>query len=408
METKKVTAEVLTGRHANNMILNLDIFGSIGGKDGVRLVDVAAKLSTPNISEIRLRINSDGGDVTEGFAIYNMLAAHPARKTVRVEGLAASIASMIAMVGDEIEMVDGAFMMAHQPFAVTKGTASDLRSTAGTLDKMCSGMIQVYTERTKQSKDEILAILENETWMNAADAVKAGFADKVVSAKKVSVNAQWGNLTAYAHVPDAVQKMAELSQAKPKASGEDMDEDKVMAKLGELDEKFGKHVAAYSEFADKVSKKLFAEIAEEEEAPAPQATADELPVEEEEEEEGEEMKAHADTLKALAQATSEVAQMRAQLTSIARVGFEAKVSESIKSGKLLPSLKEWALGQTEENFDKYLGSLGDAKFPVNAEHKENASITPSVELTPQEKKLAKAFGLPEEAVIAYNKANPKK
>lgn len=131
-----------------------------------------------NISEIVLRINSPGGEVFDGFAIYNALKEHAARIVVHIDGLAASIASVIAMAGDEIIMGEGAMMMIHDPWTIALGDADDMRKVAEMLDKVGEGLIDAYVTRTKQSRAVVDEWMKAETWFTADEAIEHGFADK--------------------------------------------------------------------------------------------------------------------------------------------------------------------------------------------------------------------------------------
>jgi ATP-dependent Clp endopeptidase proteolytic subunit ClpP len=169
--------------------LDIHIYDVIGAQlfsDGVRAKDVLAKVSAAKSEKtINIRINSAGGDVFEGTAIYNVLAAHPARKVVTIDGIAASMASVIAMVGDEIVMPDNALMMIHDPSAFVGGNASDMRKTAEVLDKSRTNLANIYAARTSQPLDKVLSMMSAETWMTANEAKALGFADKVTAAVKM-------------------------------------------------------------------------------------------------------------------------------------------------------------------------------------------------------------------------------
>jgi len=151
--------------------------------------DVQAALKGITAPAIDLYINSPGGSVFEGLAIHNLIKAHPAKVTAHVIGLAASIASVIAMAGDEIVMADGAMMMIHSPSLATGGNAAALRRDAALLDQVEQSLIDVYAGRTKTPRAAIKAMLDKETWFGAADAVKAKLADRVSA--PVAMAAQW-------------------------------------------------------------------------------------------------------------------------------------------------------------------------------------------------------------------------
>jgi ATP-dependent Clp protease protease subunit len=132
-----------------------------------------------NAQKVTLLINSPGGSVFDGLAIYNVLRQSKADITVRVMGVAASAASFIAMAGKKIVMPKNSFMMVHNPMAVAIGNADEMREWADTLDKIAASLVGIYTARTGKSEDEIKALLDAETWMTADEAVELGFADEV-------------------------------------------------------------------------------------------------------------------------------------------------------------------------------------------------------------------------------------
>jgi ATP-dependent protease ClpP protease subunit len=138
------------------------------------------------VSTINCRINSPGGNVFEGMTIYNLLASHQARIVVHVDGLAASIASVIAMAGDEINMADNAMMMIHNAWGIGMGSAEDLRKTADVLDSITGTIGATYTKRTGVKEDKVRAMMDAETWMTAADAKTDGFCDNVVDNMKMA------------------------------------------------------------------------------------------------------------------------------------------------------------------------------------------------------------------------------
>jgi len=154
--------------------------------DGLTAKSFAEELkSHGDLSEIRLLINSPGGDVFDGMAIYNTLLRHKARKIVEIDGLAASIASIIAMVGDEIRIGENAMFMIHDPWSVAIGTAGDFRQQADVLDAITEQLVTTYTARTKQDRQQIRDWMAAETWFSGAEAKEAGFADAVTPAKQV-------------------------------------------------------------------------------------------------------------------------------------------------------------------------------------------------------------------------------
>lgn len=163
-----------------------------------------------DVEGIDLFINSEGGDVFAAQAIYSTLRRHPAKVHTFVDGLAASAASLVAMAGDTITMPRNAMLMLHSPWAAAVGNAGDLRAVAEDLDRVRESMIAVYAERSGKSKDEIVSILDNETWYTAQEAVAAGFADEVEGARKIaasinrdvlSINGRQVDLSAFLRFP---------------------------------------------------------------------------------------------------------------------------------------------------------------------------------------------------------------
>lgn len=141
-----------------------------------------------NATAIKLRVNSYGGEVFDGFAIYNLLLDHPAKKTVIVDGVAASISSVISMAADKGSLImhENAQMMIHDPFVGVIGDADDLRNFASVLDNMKLGAIMAYQRHAKDlSKEALSSLMSKDTWLTAAAAKEKGLADQVVEAVTV-------------------------------------------------------------------------------------------------------------------------------------------------------------------------------------------------------------------------------
>lgn len=146
---------------------------------GVSAKDFVEDLRKVNTKNILLRINSPGGDVFDGIAILNALRAHKAHKVVMIDGIAASIAAIIAMAGDEIVMADNAFMMIHNSWGFAVGNANDMMALAAVLEKIDGSVAQTFAGRTGISEKDIRAMMDAETWMAAKDAVAQKFADRI-------------------------------------------------------------------------------------------------------------------------------------------------------------------------------------------------------------------------------------
>jgi len=156
--------------------------------------------------EITVRINSPGGAVSDGIAIYNALARFPGHVTVMIDGLAASIASLIAMAGETVQMASNALLMIHAPWTFTEGDADELRDTADVLDLHAEAMVSGYAEKSGKPRAEILKIMKAETWLTAEEAVAAGFADEVIAPAEMAALARF-DLTKFKHAPTRKSKM---------------------------------------------------------------------------------------------------------------------------------------------------------------------------------------------------------
>jgi ATP-dependent Clp protease, protease subunit len=138
------------------------------------------------VAELTVRINSPGGSVFDGVAIYNALKRHDAAITVWIDGIAASIASMIAMAGDEVVMPENAMLVLHDPSGLVMGTATDMRAMADALDRMTAGMVAAYRDKSGRDDAEIEALMAAETWLAAQEAVALGLADRVEEPVKMA------------------------------------------------------------------------------------------------------------------------------------------------------------------------------------------------------------------------------
>lgn len=146
---------------------------------GVTAKRVSAALRAIGDKDVTVKINSPGGDMFEGIAIYNLLRGHPAKVTVEVLGWAASAASIIAMAGDEIRMGLGTFMMVHNAWGVVVGNRHDMRAAAELFDGFDGAIADIYEARTGLKRVELVKLMDAETFMGPSEAVKNGFADAI-------------------------------------------------------------------------------------------------------------------------------------------------------------------------------------------------------------------------------------
>jgi len=169
------------------------IFGDIGDSwygDSVAAKDFAEELAKLEVDEITIRINSYGGAVADGIAIYNAIKRHPANTIVSIEGVAISIASLIAMAADEVTMASNAIFMVHAPWGGLYGNAKELRDYADVLDKYSSAMASSYMEQTGQSYDDIMSLLTDgeDHYYTADEAMEYGFVDEVTDVLDVAAH----------------------------------------------------------------------------------------------------------------------------------------------------------------------------------------------------------------------------
>lgn len=163
----------------------ITIFDSIGATwdgEGVSAKQFIADLKALDADSITLLVNSPGGSVFDGLAIYAALVESKATITGKVMGLAASAASFILMACKTITMPENSFLMIHNPATVAIGNAEDMRETATFLDKIGESLVNIYAKRTGKSVDDIKAWLNAETWFSATEAKEHGFADEVTGA----------------------------------------------------------------------------------------------------------------------------------------------------------------------------------------------------------------------------------
>lgn len=134
----------------------------------------------PNVKQINIYINSNGGSVFEGTAIYNQLRRHPAEKVVYIDGFACSVASVIAMAGDRVVMPKNTMMMVHNMWMGIAGNSKELRKAADDLDVIMTGNRQAYLQKAgdKITEEKLIELLENETWLTAQQCIEYGFADE--------------------------------------------------------------------------------------------------------------------------------------------------------------------------------------------------------------------------------------
>ncbi|WP_433866933.1 head maturation protease, ClpP-related [Ralstonia wenshanensis] len=202
---------------AGKTVAELRIYDDIGfwgttAKAFVNELDAVAK----DADEILVAVNSGGGDVFDGFAIYNALRRYSGKVTARVDGIAASAASLVVMAGDTIVMPENAMMMIHNAWTIAAGDAAQMRKTADLLDKTRDGIVAAYRNKCGLTDDEIVAMMDAETWMTAGEAKERGFADQIEAPVKLQASVRTEELLArFEHTPEALLKALEAPPAEP-------------------------------------------------------------------------------------------------------------------------------------------------------------------------------------------------
>jgi len=159
-----------------------DEIGTYGITAQEFITDIKDLKDTP----INLRINSLGGDVFDGMAMYNVIKRREAKTTVYIEGIAASIATIISLGADEVVMAENSLFMIHNAWGGTMGEAKDMRKTAETLEKITGELTDIYRKKTGLSYDALAEMMDEETWLNANEALEMGFIDTISDSIKVA------------------------------------------------------------------------------------------------------------------------------------------------------------------------------------------------------------------------------
>lgn len=196
----------------------VSIYGEIGwevtASEFIAMLDQVA-----DTEDLTVHINSVGGQVFEGVAIYNRLLRHQGQVTVIIEGLAASMASVIAMAGNRVEMYEASLFMIHNPAGGAFGEADDFRKAAETLDTIREVLISAYLRRTSADKDQIIAWLNAETWFTPAEALEHGFIDHIIEEEvDIAACVRDFDLTSFAHAPQGLGKKTEAAASQPTAA----------------------------------------------------------------------------------------------------------------------------------------------------------------------------------------------
>lgn len=199
----------------SNKVAEIELYDEIGfwGVTAKQFKDTLVRAEKDGVNEIKLRINSPGGDVFDGIAMYNDLVDFKGKVHVEIVGLAASAASLVAMAGDTISMKENAMIMIHNAWTIAIGNKADMRSTADVLEVIDSSLAKTYVSRTGLSLDEVTAMLDAETWLDADEALEKNFIDTIADDNKEDDDSAKAvfDLSVYNNVPVKVKRDIEAS-----------------------------------------------------------------------------------------------------------------------------------------------------------------------------------------------------
>jgi len=181
---------------------------------GISAEDFVKDLNKIQSETIHLRVNSPGGSVFDGTTIYNAIKQHKSKFIAHVDGLAASIASVIVMGADEIQMAENAFMMIHEPWSIVIGNAEGMRAEANLLDKVRDTIAKTYLNKSGLERDKINELMNAETWFTAQEAVDAGFADSIYEETLEKDEVTLFDLSVFAKVPQELQQGKSMPTAR--------------------------------------------------------------------------------------------------------------------------------------------------------------------------------------------------
>jgi ATP-dependent protease ClpP protease subunit len=207
----------ITAKADKSEIWLYDEIGKNWFGEGIGAKEFLAEINAIKSPHIDMHINSPGGAVFEGAAIYNAIKRHPATVHTYIDGIAASIASVIALAGDRIIMAANSLFMLHNPSGMAFGTSDDMRKTADVLDKVCGTMMGAYMEKCGKTEAEIKALMDAETYMDADEAMEAGFCDEVGLEMDMAACASFAPVLAklgFKHIPQVINGKKETPSLK--------------------------------------------------------------------------------------------------------------------------------------------------------------------------------------------------
>ncbi len=205
MDAEPNSAPWLELRNVAETSAELYLYSVVGPLPGA--ANAIASLPGLGMRTLNVHITSTGGSVFSGFAVYNALNSYPGRVVVYVDGLAASVASFIAMAGDEIRMAQNAMLMIHAPSASASGGAEEMRVTADMLDKLTDSMRDAYAARSGLKPEAVAAYMATDSWFSADEALRLGLCTHVDEAKAATASF---DLSIFKNVPAVLAATAKI------------------------------------------------------------------------------------------------------------------------------------------------------------------------------------------------------
>lgn len=239
-EDKAAIVGLKVVKNAKEKTADIWIYQEIGtgwfdGFSAKQFADEIKKLGKVDI--LNVFINSPGGNVFDGVAIYNILKRNRAKVIVEIDALAASIASLVAMAGDEIHMAENALMMIHNPWGMVIGDVNDLKKAIEDLDKVKeSSLLPAYVSQTGMDEKAIGKLMDDITWMSAAEAKEYGFIDEITDGKQIAAHIdreKYKNV--FGKIPENIESVKKDIKPQQKKKAE-----KNSAKLNHWQERLGK------------------------------------------------------------------------------------------------------------------------------------------------------------------------
>jgi ATP-dependent Clp endopeptidase proteolytic subunit ClpP len=327
----------------------------------------------PADHEIVLKIHSPGGEVFDGNAIFNALKRHPGGVTVQIEGLAASMATVISLAGAPVKMAANGFYMIHNPWGVAMGDAEEMRDQAALLEKIREGMIAAYASKSGQEPEQIAAWMDAETWFTAEEAQAAGFVDQITDSLALAASAnKFSRLGKFRNAPSDLTARSVDMDPQLEAAAEIDEEVVIEATEEQAAEEQAAEVtpsASLEEIIEAAPEATEEEVQEEEEAPAPEVPVASLPA-------AEMIVAKYNAILARAEkAESELTAVKAELDAERSALASLERSLGLAAARVVPVIESSA-PEASDPVAEYLAAVesGDRKAASSLFEKHKAAI----------------------------------